>query len=129
MDTAQEQIALARERYGVYGNPGREENAGSLETESGADTWSAAEEGFGAASFEQEAVAEYEGRIKSVMITDREEVEEVTALVSFLWPSRHLSVFGKDYIEVKAVRENGSEKICYILQGALPEKYILRFGE
>lgn len=129
MDTAQAQIALARERYGVYGNPGREENAGSLETESGADTWSAAEEGFGAASFEQEAVAEYEDRIKSVMITDREEVEEVTALVSFLWPSRHLSVFGKDYIEVKAVRENGSEKICYILQGALPEKYILRFGE
>lgn len=112
---AQERIALAGERYGVEGYYDEKEEIG---------------EPLGAESGERvQMMAENPAGSKVVVITDREEVKELTALTSFRWPSRNTSVFGSDYIEIIIRKNNGSEQTGYLPRGTLPEKYLLRFGE
>lgn len=74
--------------------------------------------------------AEYYGirERKQVSVADREEIEELLPLISRLRPNPSGSVFEAEWVEI-AMIEDGKEHYCYIPWGALPEKYIHRFGE
>lgn len=128
---AQERIALAREVYGVWSESDEEAEEIEQELRTGRQ-----EEGNpeiaqepGAETSGWETMAEASYGLKSVAITDREEVEEMIALLSVLSPSQRRSVFGTEYSKVKIRENNGSEKTGYLPKGTLPEKYIFRFGE
>ena len=64
-----------------------------------------------------------------VVITDREEIEELEALLTYIQNYYHRSVFQRQYVSVIVKGENGDEWMEYLPKGALPEKYILRFGD
>ena len=64
----------------------------------------------------------------SLQITDRGEIEELFGLLDFCSTRSFDSVFAEDYINVMSIMEDGSVRDWYLPQGALPEKYILRFG-
>ncbi len=64
----------------------------------------------------------------SLQITDRSEIEELFGLLDFCSTRSFDSVFAEDYINVMSIMEDGSVRDWYLPQGALPEKYILRFG-
>lgn len=112
---AQERIVLAGERYGVGGYCDEKEEIGEPLREESRE---------GAQMITESPVGS-----KAVVITDREEVKELTALTSFRWPSRNTSVFGSDYVDIIIRKNNGTEQTGYLPRGALPEKYLLRFGE
>ncbi len=65
----------------------------------------------------------------SIQITDREEMEELLGLLSFSGSIYSQSIFEKDFVNVMSIMEDGSVRDWYLPVGALPEKYILRFGK
>lgn len=65
----------------------------------------------------------------SIQITDREEMEELLGLLSFSRTTYSNSIFEKDLVNVMSIMEDGSVRDWYLPVGALPEKYILRFGK
>lgn len=65
----------------------------------------------------------------SIQITDREEMEELMGLLSFSRNTYSNSIFEKDFINVMSIMEDGSVRDWYLPVGALPEKYMLRFGK
>lgn len=64
-----------------------------------------------------------------VVVTDREEIEELEALLIYIQNYYHRSVFQRRYISVTVKGEDGDEWMGYLPKGVLPEKYILRFGD
>lgn len=107
-------IAKARQYYGVF----EQSKEGSKE-EDGRDADKA-----------QEADSAPKVRIrerKQVSITARDEVEELNTLISLRSPFSTGSIFDKEWVQIAIVVDN-KEEYCFIPYGALPEKYILRFG-
>ncbi|WP_276950648.1 hypothetical protein [Acetatifactor muris] len=124
-------IERAREIYGVPAQPGQNE-AGRGQTDIRKEE---AGEGNGpgedivqkeAVSVDTEAFPDGGCR---VVVTDREEIEELEALLIYIQNYYHRSVFQRRYISVTVKGEDGDEWMGYLPKGALPEKYILRFGD
>lgn len=106
-NTPEAVIEQARQYYGVF------------ENQQGAEADSKAE------SAESYGMRER----KQVSVTDRKEIEELFPLINRLRPlSSGSSVFEVKWIDIIMVKD-GKEYYCYIPWGALPEKYIHRFGE
>lgn len=126
---SQTRIARARETYGVPGQAGLEEDP----TGETAGTGEGAEDKTEEQSQEQAQVEHgmetVTADICTVYITDPAEIEELEALLSFVWDYGSGSVFQKGYVEVDVTREGGYKSTGYLKEGTLPEKYILRFGE
>lgn len=117
--TVREIIDMARERYGVYPE---ETGAGS-----GSDAPAAAvAELSGAQPIVPDTAEEW--TVMEVKVDDQAEVEELLSLFSFAKPSRSDMVFRSGYVEISYLDAEGNFRDCYIPRGALPEKYILRFG-
>lgn len=114
-------IAKARQRYGVF----EQSKEGSKE-EGGADADKAQE--ADSAPKAQVTAASGTRERKQVSITARDEVEELNTLISLWSPSLTGSIFDKKWVQIAIVVDN-KEEYCVIPYGALPEKYILRFGE
>ena len=105
--TPEERIALAREQYGVSG-PKEQAAPDSAQTAFGdVAVWNS----------------------HQVSIAEREEVEELFGLLSFEYAYYSHSVFGDDYVDVISFMKDGSIREWCLPKGALPEKYILRFGK
>ncbi len=105
--TPEERIALAREQYGVSG-PKEQAAPDSAQTAFGdVAVWNS----------------------HQVSIAEREEVEELFGLLSFEYAYYSNSVFGDDYVDVISFMKDGSIREWCLPKGALPEKYILRFGK
>ena len=56
-------------------------------------------------------------------------MEELMGLLSFSRNTYSNSIFEKDFVNVMSIMEDGSVRDWYLPVGALPEKYILRFGK
>lgn len=67
--------------------------------------------------------------VNALYITDPDEVKELLSLLSFDRPYHSYGVFKREYVDVRMIGTDGYRWTGYIQKGALPEKYILRFGE
>lgn len=112
--TAKERISLAREKYGVPDPSGAEGEVSQEVLPGTADTEMA------------EVVQELP---QGLIVTDGAEVAELFGKVSFLEPNQSGGIFRRYYTDVTVKMADGREAEAWILQGELPEKYILRFGE
>ncbi|MCM1187420.1 MAG: hypothetical protein NC251_13305 [Lachnoclostridium sp.] len=116
-DSREALIAKAREYYGVFG-----QEPESLKETDETDVKKPKEQ----AQFTYSASGVRER--KQVSVTDRKEIEELADCISPLQPIPTGSIFEKGWVQIAVVVDN-KEQYCYIPYGALPEKYILRFGE
>ena len=64
-----------------------------------------------------------------VEITDPQEIAELCALMDYEEFCRSDRVFREGYVEISYLDKEGEEHTGYLDKGALPEKYILRFGD
>lgn len=110
LDTAARE-KIAREYYGVYGS-----GEGQTDQES-------AEESAG-------PYADREVEWRPVLeITDSEEIEELCALMDYEEYTRSDRLFREGYVEITYLDRAGDSHTGYLERGALPEKYVLRFGD
>lgn len=130
--TPEQVIAMARNQYGVYA-PGQ----------TAADVQMLIDDYYKYYDYEYyEEPVEYDVEVIAqtiavaeldeeprLVITDKAEIEELLALMSYTPRYRNNSVFHKDTMSIPVVFEGAGEERFYIMRGALPEKYILRFGE
>jgi len=108
--TAEEIIFKAGVHYGLYDD--REEEGGEgVSAETSDEMW------------------QIYGSEPVVRIADPAEVEELMELVSYISPLRGWNLFQKEYVSVGITDAVGDRGTCYIPMGALPEKYILKFGD
>lgn len=126
-------IERAREVYGVPAQPGKDgDGAGQKqaegESEEAEDTGS---ERAGTTQMDTipTATKEFSDGQCRVVVTDREEIEELEAMLTYIQNYYHRSVFQRRYVSVTVRGEDGDEWMGYLPKGTLPEKYILRFGE
>jgi len=63
-----------------------------------------------------------------ILITDKAEIAEILQYCSYT-SSYRSSFFNQGTIRILFTKENGDTNRLYLRRGALPEKYILRFGE
>lgn len=108
-------VAEARELYGVYGDGG----IGDGKDGFAEGTYDAAWE-----DLEEAGYMDY-----AQHVSDREEVEELLALVSYAVPAMGDNVFREGYADISVEDGEGNVYTAYIQKGLLPEKFILRFGE
>ena len=126
-------IERAREVYGVPAQPGQDgDGAGQKQAEG--ESEKAEDTGIERAETTQTetmptATKEFSDGQCRVVVTDREEIEELEALLTYIQNYYHRSVFQRRYISVTVRGEDGDEWMGYLPKGTLPEKYILRFGE
>ncbi len=113
LDTAGEKIAQAREYYGVYGSGDGQQDGEMPMPEQSAQTMDA-------------EVVEW---MPLVEITDPQEIAELCALMDYEEFCRSDRVFREGYVEISYLDKEGEEHTGYLDKGALPEKYILRFGD
>ena len=114
---------LARELYEVYPEPevDLEEGGASGIDRAGTHTMSAQ-------SGESKRVAERENQPVEVVVTDPAQIEELLGLLSYARPMEN-GIFKPGMLDaVTAVDKEGNETTLFIEEGALPEKYILRFA-
>lgn len=75
-------------------------------------------------------IADTESTDFALSIDDPGEVAELMELLSWREPTNRTdSIFKAGYVYVDIFCTDGSSKTMYIPKGALPEKYILRFGD
>lgn len=110
-ETGEDLIALARKYYGV---PGKEE-AVQPEEAAQESAWT-----MDSKEYEDKAM---------LNITDRTEIEEICALMDYVNPSRSDNLFQEGSVEIYCIDQEGIPISFYLPKGALPEKYILRFGD
>lgn len=113
--TKEERIAAAREYYGVQGEAGTSE----------ADPADVKDLQESAPTTED---VKYD-TMTGLEITDRAEIDELCALMDYAEPCRSDRMFRDDSIEILCTDREGNQRRLYLPQGALPEKYILRFGD
>lgn len=109
--SAGQRISIAREYYGV-----QEAVADGALYE-------------GAESVETREDLEYGERRYAVEITDPAQIEELLELMDYSEPSRGERLFQEDCMEILCTDKEGNYRRFYLKKGALPEKYILMFGE
>lgn len=142
--TVQEILTTARQVYGVP-SPGDtaqgadvasgEDTAQGVDAVPGEDTASEARtesEGAEASEVTGQVLPDREIEEMASMevhITDRTEVEEVLALLSFTEPFRSDLVFRKGYVVISYIDGEGNVRECYLPRGVLPERYILKFWD
>ncbi len=106
--TPEERVAMAREVYGI-----------PAQTDTG--NMPAAETYSGDMPVTRNSL--------QLQITDRAEIEELYGLLSIGSTNNSHNIFARNYVYVTGIMESGSVTEWYLPKGALPEKYILRFGE
>lgn len=121
-DTAEDVIEDVRVRYGVPAQSDGQDEDGSVYYLDILDGKSMAL----SESVEQEAY--FEGQL-FLNITDRAEIEELTALLNYEEPYRSDNIFVKGSCSVYVEDNEGMQYRYYIRAGELPEKYVLRFGQ
>lgn len=126
-------IERAREVYGVPAQPGQDEDgAGQKQAEGESEevetTGSERAETAQTNTIPTEIKGFQDGQCR-VVVTDRKEIEELEALLTYIRNYYHRSVFQRKYVSVTVKGEDGDEWTGYLPKGMLPEKYILRFGE
>ena len=102
---------IAREYYGVYGSGEGQTDQGPAEKSAG-----------------PYADREVEWR-PMLEITDPEEIEELCALMDYEEYTRSDSLFREGYVEITYLDRAGDSHTGYLERGALPEKFVLRFGD
>ena len=111
--TPEEMIELARRRYGVP------DSASNLSA-SGQDA---------VGSWEQaEGNSNQEEKLPVMYVTDRGEVEELLKVISYMSPYGS-SIFQGGCEGIEILGTDGESHTCYILEGMLPEKFVVRFGD
>ncbi len=126
--TPGERVAAAREQYGVLEAAEQK----SLETQDDFTEQESHASGFGQETAEAVSIRDPKAgeEVCDVYITDPGEMEEVFGLLCFgssAWRSG--GIFGKQFTQVSLLGADGRTWEGFIPLGALPEKYILRFGE
>lgn len=139
--SAEAVIARAGDVYGVYGKEPEGQAQEDMEGQADSDGEEAAAPKEGEmTSGEEEASAAVRETVSedwaegdyvdcTIYVTDRAEVEELLALVSYMAPYRGGNVFREEYVEIGIEDVDGNTQTYYIQKGLLPEKYIIRFGE
>ena len=129
--TPEERVEAARAQYGV---PGRPAGIPDEERMDGSDPDGTVSGDSPRPLQTAETVSardpEIDDEIGSVCVSDPAEMEEVFGLLhagTSAWRSG--GIFGKKYTRVVLMASWGASGEWYIPLGALPEKYILRFGE
>lgn len=113
--SAEELMAKAEEHY--YGS---DANSGEQKAEAAAEI------------FEKDGIIYSDDMMywePVVVITDKAEIEELLQLFDYVGSYRSGNAFGRKWVFAEADRTDGSRIDFHIREGALPEKYILRFGE